>query len=234
MIKKPQRVVQKRNVYRGWIKLENHYLQIDDDADMSYDVIKNTDGCAALVFVDDETVLLQKQYRYPLDLVLLEVTQGGVEKDEEPIEAIERELLEETGYTADFEPLSQIYHWPTTTTSTIHIFLGRNGRKIAEPVPDPIEECEIVLMKFQDLLDEVMEGKHRDPSLCDAVKTYALKFGIKHRNEADKFFERVTTNLREQQRKNPVPCHGIIDRKDFMSKRVGAKDAELTFRAREQ
>ena len=58
-------------------------------------------GVAAIVpLLDDNTLLLEWQYRYPLGRHILEIPAGKLDGDESSRDAAERELLEETGYRA--------------------------------------------------------------------------------------------------------------------------------------
>ena len=54
---------------------------------------------AAMAITEDNQVILIKQYRYPLNEILIEVPGGFIDAGEEPLKAVERELLEETGYS---------------------------------------------------------------------------------------------------------------------------------------
>jgi ADP-ribose pyrophosphatase len=48
----------------------------------------------------DGRVVLERQYRYPLDRVFIELPAGKIDPGEDPLVTGQRELLEETGYTA--------------------------------------------------------------------------------------------------------------------------------------
>src|SRR5687767_6090617 len=45
-------------------------------------------------------IVLVRQYRYPVDEVTLELPAGKLDRGEQALECVERELAEETGYTA--------------------------------------------------------------------------------------------------------------------------------------
>jgi len=50
---------------------------------------------------DDDSVLLERQYRYPVGMHCYELPAGKFEPGEPSIETARRELLEETGYVAN-------------------------------------------------------------------------------------------------------------------------------------
>ncbi|NDD62880.1 MAG: NUDIX hydrolase [Acidobacteria bacterium] len=110
-------------------------------------------GISVIVpILDDERILLMRQYRYPAGEVLWELPAGtlnGVEVDgrmkamEEAENCARRELQEETGYVAkDISQLGQCYAMPGSSDEMIHIFLARglSAGKQSLDVGEVIEE----------------------------------------------------------------------------------------------
>jgi len=50
--------------------------------------------------LDDDRLLMERQYRYPMGRVMLEFPAGKLDAGEDPLVCGRRELLEETGYSA--------------------------------------------------------------------------------------------------------------------------------------
>ena len=53
-----------------------------------------------LPLLDDGRLVMERQWRYPLERVMLEFPAGKLERGEAPYTCAVRELAEETGYTA--------------------------------------------------------------------------------------------------------------------------------------
>ena len=89
-------------------------------------IIVEHPGAVAIIALDEaERVLLVKQYRHAVRAVTLEIPAGTLEPDEDPLEAAQRELREETGYRAgQLERLGGIYTAPGFSTEYIHFFLA--------------------------------------------------------------------------------------------------------------
>src|SRR5262245_26858217 len=67
---------------------------------VTYTRYRASDVVIVVPFLDDGRLVMIRQYRYPLDKVLLEFPAGHVEGREDPAETAKRELEEETGYRA--------------------------------------------------------------------------------------------------------------------------------------
>jgi 8-oxo-dGTP pyrophosphatase MutT (NUDIX family) len=67
--------------------------------EMSYYTIATNDYVTIMAVTESKEVILVRQYRHTLDEYALELPSGHVEKDERPLDAAKRELLEETGFT---------------------------------------------------------------------------------------------------------------------------------------
>lgn len=91
--------------------------------------------CVIVPQLDDDRILLMRQFRYAVNTALWELpagtlsgreTQGRMLATETPEECAARELLEETGYqAAQFELLADCYAVPGLSDELMHIFLAR-------------------------------------------------------------------------------------------------------------
>jgi ADP-ribose pyrophosphatase len=67
---------------------------------MLYSWYESSDIVIVVPFLDDQTLIMVKQYRYPLHKTLLEFPAGHIKNGEDPKDTAVRELAEETGYYA--------------------------------------------------------------------------------------------------------------------------------------
>jgi len=120
-------------------------------------VLSSGEWCNVVAVTPDDQVVLVWQYRFGSDALSLEIPGGVVDPGETPIQAARRELLEETGYTADtLEPLLVLAANPAIQDNRCHTFLARGARRTAQTRFDAQEELETVLVpaaRVADLLD---------------------------------------------------------------------------------
>ena len=91
------------------------------------EVAVHNGGAVILPLTKDGKIILVKQYRYPLDKVLLELPAGKLDPGEDPLTAATRELKEETGYTSDsVTKLGAICTTPGFCTEILHIYLAKD------------------------------------------------------------------------------------------------------------
>lgn len=80
----------------GWMRLQRNRLCIDGEDFERYSVV-HCGAVAVLPVTEEGNFILERQYRYPIDEILLEVPAGRLDPDEKPKEAARRELREEIG-----------------------------------------------------------------------------------------------------------------------------------------
>ncbi|VVB78310.1 RNA pyrophosphohydrolase [uncultured archaeon] len=172
MIEKPD-VVDSKLAYDGWLKVRQDTLKIPGlKSEYNYDVVLIPSGVAILPFIDKETLLLQYQYRHPISEKILELVQGGVDKGETSINAAKRELFEETGYSCNLYYLNTIYLMPGSLDNRLDIFYADSLEKTSDAENNPLETCELVKMPYEQVLQEVLSGKHKDSALVSAILFY--------------------------------------------------------------
>jgi len=130
------------------------------------------DHCGAvgvLPFLDARTVVLVRQYRYPVGEVTLELPAGKLDPGESRLACVKRELREETGYQA-----RRIRHlldfWPTPAFSNelLRLYVA-HGLVPGRQAPDHDEFIEAVALPFAEALDLVRQGRIRDSKTVIAL-----------------------------------------------------------------
>lgn len=106
-----------------WIRVREQEVVRPDGSDGLYGVVE-TKGASFVVAVDDQqNVLLVRLDRHTTG-ESLEIPAGGLD-DQEPLEAAQRELLEETGYTAQtWHPLASLDAMNGVARAKHHMFLA--------------------------------------------------------------------------------------------------------------
>ncbi len=121
-------------------------------------------GASAVLPVDGEgNVYLVRQFRAPIEQVLLEIPAGKLDSiDEDRLLAAKRELKEETGLEAgDWRHLTDTFTTAGFSNERISLYLARDLRQ-GECRPDEDEFLNLVKMPFEEAFGMVMRGEIRD------------------------------------------------------------------------
>ncbi len=132
-------------------------------------------NAVAVLAIDDEYVILVKEFRYPVGHVL-EIPAGNVDKGETSLKCAQRELLEETGYKAKkIEHLIRFFPKLGYNTQIIDCYVATELEKISEPNLDEDEFITVKKIKFKKLLNMIKNGKISGSYTICAALTYELK-----------------------------------------------------------
>jgi len=107
------------------VKLRVDTVRTANGRETKREIVEHSD-CVAIVAVDaDNSVLLVRQFRKPIEKELLEIPAGGIDPGEDPETAVCRELQEETGYLPKkVERLGGFYSTPGYCTEYLHLYLA--------------------------------------------------------------------------------------------------------------
>lgn len=111
-----------------------------------------------LPLLDNGHLVLERQFRYPLQQVFIELPAGKIDPGESLLVTGQRELQEETGYHAsEWTYLGFQHPCIGYSTEAIYIFLAR-GLTLGEPQRDQDENLQIFDMSVQQCMDAVQQG----------------------------------------------------------------------------
>ena len=156
----PWHTLSSRTIYRNhWLGLREDKVIRPDGAEGIYSVVELRPSCGIVAISEDNQIALVGQWRYVHGKYSLEIPTGGSEHDETPLAAAKRELLEETGLTAEvWTGLGSIDNSNGATTDVAHLFLART-LTAGPSVPQGDEQVELRWMPFADAVLSVMNGE---------------------------------------------------------------------------
>ena len=165
------RIHKTEKVYNGRIfsfVAEDVTLPNDSRAEMAY--VRHPGSTAIVPLLDDSKVIMERQYRHPVRDYLFEIPAGTMDPGETALACAQRELIEETGYTADeFIELGKVHILPAYSDELICVYLAR-GLSLSEQRLDPDEIISVVEYPLDEALQMIETGR-----ITDALTILALQ-----------------------------------------------------------
>ena len=137
-------------------------VELPNGKSATREVALHNGAVCIIPITEDGKVVLERQYRYAVGKLLVEIPAGKLEVGEDPLECARRELKEETGYDADeMIDLGEYYGSPAILAEHINMYLAR-GLKKGSTHFDEDEFLETFEMPLDQLIDLVMAGNIPD------------------------------------------------------------------------
>jgi ADP-ribose pyrophosphatase len=136
------------------------------------DVIHHN-GSVVVLAVDESRsaprVLLERQYRHAANDFLWEIPAGRIDPGEKPLPAAQRELLEETGYTASkWRRIFNFYASPGFVAETMSVYLA-TGLRAGKAQPEADEIIQKRLVPLATAVRMVLSGTIRDAKTISSI-----------------------------------------------------------------
>ncbi len=151
------------DIYGGiFLHMKRDQVRLPDGQQAAREYLTHPGAVAIVAILDDGRVLLERQYRYPIAKACLEIPAGKLEIGEDHLLCAQRELEEETGYTAKrWSYIRRIHPVISYSTEFIDIYLAED----LIPGPSKLDDEEfldVFAAPLEQLITWVEEGEITD------------------------------------------------------------------------
>ena len=156
------------NVKRDIVRLPNGHESVRE-------VVRHIGAVCVIPVTEDGRVVVERQYRYPIDQVITEIPAGKLDsREEDRLEAAKRELAEETGFSAGkWTNMGLYYPAAAYSDEKITMYLAQDLHRGKQHL-DEDEFLNVELVPLEELVAEVLAGKITDGKTQVAILKAAM------------------------------------------------------------
>lgn len=117
-------------------------------------------GAAMIIaLLDEQTIVLERQYRYPLNRHFIELPAGKIDPGEDPLHTAQRELREECGYIAsEWRHLTTLHPGIGYSNERIELYLARGLTQTGNQL-DEDEFLEVLHVPMAEAMNWIRDGR---------------------------------------------------------------------------
>jgi ADP-ribose pyrophosphatase len=144
------------------LRVKRDRVRLPDGEEATREYVTHPGAVVMIAELDGGKLLFERQFRYPLDRVFLELPAGKIHPGEDILLTAQRELQEETGYVArDWHYLGLIHPCIGYSDERIEIFFARGLSHVGHALDDG-EFLEVVEFTLTEAIEAVRDGRITD------------------------------------------------------------------------
>ena len=158
-------------VFKGkLLEVRKDRVRLPNGGESVREYIVHPGAVVVLALLDNGKLLFERQFRYPLRRVFLELPAGKIDPGENILATARRELYEETGYqAADWAHLGVMHPGIGYSNERIEIFAARGLRRVGPPQLDANEFLEVLELSPHEARQAVWDGRITDAKTISAL-----------------------------------------------------------------
>ena len=147
-------------VFQGRLMhVKRDHVRLPNGGESTREYIVHPGAVVVIPVFDNGDVLLERQHRYPLHRDFIEFPAGKIDPGEADLACAQRELEEETGYTAsEWREVTTIYPCIGYSDERLAFYLAR-GLTLGDHARDPDEFLEVFRLPFGEAMDWLRDGR---------------------------------------------------------------------------
>jgi ADP-ribose pyrophosphatase len=160
----PWKTLRSEKVYESpWVSLTKHDVLNPNGNPGTYSVVHFKNIAIGILPLDEEyNTWIVGQYRFPINQYTWEIPEGGGKLDVEPLDSAKRELLEETGITANTWTKVQEMHLSNSASDEFCVLYIAQDLSFGDAQPEDNEQLQVKKLKFEELYQMVCNGEVTD------------------------------------------------------------------------
>ena len=162
----------------GMLTVKRDQVRLPNGATSQREYVLHPGAVVVVPILPNGNVILERQFRYPLHQVFIELPAGKIDAGEPILTTGQRELLEETGYTAtEWVKLGHQHPCIGYSNEVIHIYLAQ-GLIEGTHQRDEDESLEVFELPFAECVAMILRGE-----ITDGKTIVALYMAEKYLNK---------------------------------------------------
>lgn len=156
--------------YKGnFLTLKKDVALLPNGHEAGREFIVHPGASAIVALTDDGCVIFERQFRYPIQAVTVEIPAGKRDGDEDPLVCAKRELSEETGYSAEkWQKIGAIATTVGFSDEVIHLYLAQ-GLSLGAQHTDDDEFINLMKIPFDEAIGMIQKGEITDAKTICAL-----------------------------------------------------------------
>lgn len=166
-----EEAVASKSVYEGYIlHVREDNIKLPNGKPAKRELIRHIGAVCIVPVTDNNEIIVERQFRYPINQVITEIPAGKLDsKEEDRLEAAKRELKEETGYVADeWTDIGIYYPAAAYSDEKITMYMAKGLHK-GEQKLDEDEFLDVKSVPVDVLVEMIMKGEITDGKTQVAV-----------------------------------------------------------------
>ena len=126
--------------------------------------------CVICALTETDDLILLRGYKHGIGRIELSLPGGVIESDEDPLVAAKRELIEETGYSAEeWQPLGDFIPHGNYGCGRAYVFIAKKARREQNPNSGDLEATEVEVVKMGKVQESIRDGEISSLSSVAAI-----------------------------------------------------------------
>lgn len=158
-----EKSIEQEYIFKGRvINLRKDVVELPDGTTSEREIVEHNGGVGIVAVNESGQIILVKQFRKPLEDVLLEIPAGKLERGEDPYDCGIRELEEETGLKPlELRKLTEVFSCPGISNEKLHLYFCNKMVKGNVNLDDD-ENIEVLYLDYNKAHEMVVSGEIKD------------------------------------------------------------------------